>query len=103
MDIVCCVSFLLSFECKVQGSSVLQSNCQCDLLTMKALKLLSKIKGVKGNKSFQHLSLLHFLLNVWSLHGSYFGFFKLLKLFGFGFCFVILCLLTIHHTGSMRK
>jgi len=64
MDIVRCVSFLLSFECEVQGSSVLQSNCQCDLLTMKALELLSKLKGVKGNKWFQHLSLLHFVLNV---------------------------------------
>jgi hypothetical protein len=50
MDIVRCVSFLLSFECKVQGLNVLQSNYQCDLLTMKALEFWSKIKGVKGNK-----------------------------------------------------
>jgi hypothetical protein len=50
MDIVCSVSVLLSFECEVQGLNVLQSNCQCDLLTMKALELLSKIKGVKGKK-----------------------------------------------------
>jgi hypothetical protein len=50
MDIVHCVSFLLSFECEVQGSSDLQSNYQRDLLTMKALEPLSKIKGVKGNK-----------------------------------------------------
>jgi hypothetical protein len=46
---------------------------------------------------------LAFLLNVWSLHGSYFGFLKLFKLFGFGFWFITFGLLTIHHIGSMRK
>jgi hypothetical protein len=44
MDIMRCVSILLSFECKVQGLNVLQSNYQYDLVTMKALELLSKIK-----------------------------------------------------------
>jgi hypothetical protein len=53
--------------------------------------------------TFQHFSFLHFLFNVWSLHWSYFGFFKLLKLFGLRFSFVTLALLTIHHIGSMRK
>ncbi len=99
MNVVCCVSFFLSLECKVQALRGLQFHHQCDLLTVGTWSFifLSKVEGIKEDKKLQPFPALHCLLDFFVCNGHAFEvlwFYVLVQQFSFLLCmFFILFIL----------